>query len=164
MQGNASNFELEHRNSVWSANREGLVSSVGYCCIHMFGVAIGRLIYSYALDFSNVSTQLESVSQSKLVVNTNKTGIECSKRTSSRNVAVKLPFLAYLAILSNVTFLAYAMLDNIGPVHAASRRVGNAGFVYWTVWHLMILYEYLQAKCCAMHIKFILFISLLQWH
>lgn len=114
------------------------MSSVGYCCIHLFGVAIGRLLYAYALDYSNCSLSAES-SQSthhtKLA--DAEAGVERNevKTTPGSKVAVRvrLQFLAHLLVLSLLAFAAYGIHEMLGPVHEASRRVGNAAFVYWIV-------------------------------
>lgn len=135
MQGDASDFEWVHREGLWNANREGLVSAVGYCCLHLFGVAFGRLLYAHALEVPYQSTAPPEECGHN---NSNQKSTSSLQNANDlaagiRNAIVKFQFMGHLIGIFLLAFLAYGLVDRLNPLHAASRRVANAAFVFWIV-------------------------------
>ena len=105
--GDPADYELHNRDDLLNANREGIVSAVGYCSLHVLGVGIGRLLYSHAQ--------------------------ETSREKGSHVTRLRASFVGVLIGLTLAAFTGYRILDSLGEQHTVSRRVGNAAFVFWTV-------------------------------
>lgn len=126
-------LERSHRDDLLGANREGLVSAIGYCLVHLFGVGIGRLVHDAALDSSPATTP----SQPQPSHSSSSSAPQPQRPPTYSTLRVS--FLSTLMALGVAAFFTYSAIESFGEEFSASRRVSNSAFVFWIVSPFMLI-------------------------